>query len=195
LWRHITVWYLPYTNNRINLLNIYALFDRQLFWEQIEARGLLDLDNLIIAGDLNLTIMLEKFGGPLLHLTLWQITSLLFSLHIIWWIMHQILDSNLAQWTCGSRLHFKRLDRFLIIRTFISSKDRIHSWVIFPFLSDHAPIILQLDSSPLKIAYPFKLNSGWLLEAEFNSIVVDVWKDPFSFELCIQHRLFGSSNI
>ena len=62
------------------------------------------------------------------------------------------------------------------------------SWVEFPFISDHAPIILHLDAAPQKIAYPFKLNSNWLLEAESNSLVAEIWKDPlYLSKPCIQH--------
>jgi len=90
----------------------------------------------------------------------------------------------------GSDSISKRLDHFLISDRLISTEDRIRSWVNFPFLLDHAPIIPHLDSSPHKIVYPFKLNSGWLLEEYFNFIVVEVWKDPkYLYEPCVQHRL------
>jgi hypothetical protein len=62
--------------------------------------------------------------------------------------------------------------------------------VELPFLSDHAPIMLHLDSSPNKIDYPFKLNSDWLNEDGFNSIVFVVWPDPlFLSKSCIQLRV------
>jgi hypothetical protein len=40
-----------------------------------------------------------------------------------------------------------------------------------------------------KFHFPFKLNSCWLLETNFSSIVTDVWNDTcFLTESCIQHR-------
>jgi hypothetical protein len=72
----------------------------------------------------------------------------------------------------GSNSISKRLDRFLISEHYISPEEKIRSWVSLPYLSDHASIILQLSSSTRKIAYPFKLNAGWLTETDFNTIVL-----------------------
>jgi hypothetical protein len=48
---------------------------------------------------------------------------------------------------------------------------------------DHAPVLLQLEITPLFKAYPFKLNSQWLLDQDFIDIVQKVWNDPkFLFE-------------
>jgi hypothetical protein len=88
----------------INLLNLYGpCSDRQFFWEKIEARGLLDLDNLIIAGDFNLTTSVGETWGALLPKIHWQITSPHFSLHITWWTCARSFDSYLAQWACGAQ--------------------------------------------------------------------------------------------
>jgi len=46
-----------------------------------------------------------------------------------------------------------------------------HSVVVFPFVSDHTPILLQLDSSTQPKTYPFNFNPHWLLDKEFNSLV------------------------
>jgi hypothetical protein len=79
-------------NKSYNLLNVYGpCSDRQLFWEKIEARGLLDLDNLIIAGDLNLTTSVGEVWGEMLPRMLWQIFSLPCSQHTTWWIMSRLL--------------------------------------------------------------------------------------------------------
>jgi hypothetical protein len=178
-------------NKRINLLNVYSpCSDRHNFWEKVEARGLLDLENLIIAGDLNLTISVgEVWGGSATQDTLADFFTTLFSAHNLVDYAPDILAPTWRNGRMGSDAISKRLDRFLISEHLISTEDRIRTWVDYPFLSDHALIFLQLDSSIHKIAYPFKLNSGWLLEADFNSIVVEVWKDPlYLSEPCIQHR-------
>jgi hypothetical protein len=49
--------------------------------------------------------------------------------------------------------------------------------VAFPFVSDHAPILLQLENTTQPKAYPFKFNSQWLLDKEFNSLVHQLWLD------------------
>jgi hypothetical protein len=41
----------------INLINVYNPYtDRHIFWENLVDRCLLDLENLIIVGDMHLTI-------------------------------------------------------------------------------------------------------------------------------------------
>jgi hypothetical protein len=48
----------------INLLNIYGpCLERKSFWERLEAAGLLSLKNLVLAGDLNLTLMAGESWG------------------------------------------------------------------------------------------------------------------------------------
>jgi hypothetical protein len=71
----------------------------------------------------------------------------------------------------------KRLDRILISEDILNSVGLYRSWVEYPFVSDHAPVLLQLEITPLYKAYPFKLNSQWLYEKDFNSIVHKVWND------------------
>jgi hypothetical protein len=157
----------------------------------VEARGLLDLENLIIAGDMNFTTSVgEVWGASATQDTLEDYFTTLFLAHDLVDYAPDILAPTWRNGRVGSYSISKRLDRFLISEHLVSSEDRIRSWVDFPFLSDHAPIFLHLDSTALRITYPFKLNSGWLLEANFNSIVTEVWKDPlYLTEPCIQHRL------
>jgi hypothetical protein len=52
------------------------------------------------------------------------------------------------------------------------------AWVEYPFISDHALILLQLDLPPLYKAYPFKFNPLWTKENEFILMVQKLWKDP-----------------
>lgn len=51
-------------------------------------------------------------------------------------------------------------------------------WVAFPFVSDHAPNLFQLENMTLPKAYPFKFNSQWLLDKYFNSLVHQRWLEP-----------------
>ena len=47
----------PGFENFFHLLNIYAHYkDRTQFWDKIEDSGLFSVENLVIAGDLNLTL-------------------------------------------------------------------------------------------------------------------------------------------
>jgi hypothetical protein len=52
------------TKKSYNLLNIYGLCsDSQPFWVNLEDKGLLDLHNLIIVGDLNFTTAIGEVWG------------------------------------------------------------------------------------------------------------------------------------
>jgi len=62
--------------------------------------------------------------------------------------------------------------------------------VEYPFFSDHASVLLQLDSSHSPSAHPFKFNSSWLTKSSFNNIVLEVWSDPIYNTISDpQHRL------
>lgn len=84
----------------------------------------------------------------------------------------------------------KRLDRAFVAKYLLRNLCRYHSWVAYPYISDHAPVILPLDGNRQIKNYPFKLNSMWLREDSFSQIVHSVWKDPmFLEEPRIQQRL------
>jgi hypothetical protein len=54
------------------------------------------------------------------------------------------------------------LDRFLVSEDLLLEVRLYRTWVEFPYVSDHAPIILQLENTILQKAYPFKFHSQWL---------------------------------
>jgi hypothetical protein len=59
-----------------------------------------------------------------------------------------------------------------------------------PYISDHAPVLLQFDNNQQKTSYPFKLNSIWLGEGGFSAIVQEVWSSlEFVDESSAQRRL------
>jgi hypothetical protein len=90
----------------------------------------------------------------------------------------------------GDAFIAKRLDRILVAEGLLYAVGRYRSWVELPYISDHAPVIAQLDFTQSRVAYPFKLNPTWLVEQDFNQIVKEVWGDPiFLEELDIQLRL------
>jgi hypothetical protein len=70
------------------------------------------------------------------------------------------------------------LDRFLIAKDYILRVGIYRSWVEYPFISDHAPILLQLEVPPNFKAYPFKLNPQWLLDNDFDMMVQALWNEP-----------------
>jgi hypothetical protein len=78
----------------------------------------------------------------------------------------------------GSSSIEKRLDRFLISEDLLKSSHMARAWVDLTYLSDHTPICFQLGKGKSGTSYPFKFNSAWMLETEFDRIVKTVWTDP-----------------
>jgi hypothetical protein len=90
----------------------------------------------------------------------------------------------------GAHAIAKRLERCIVSEGLLFECGLYRTWVEYPFISDHAPIIFQLDISPKYRPYPFKLNPLWLLEEDYKEIVYQVWKDPkFNSEVGCQRRL------
>jgi endonuclease/exonuclease/phosphatase family metal-dependent hydrolase len=46
----------------------------------------------------------------------------------------------------GDECISKRLDRFLVVESLISTVQKFRTWVEYPFLSDHAPILMEFGS-------------------------------------------------
>jgi hypothetical protein len=69
----------------------------------------------------------------------------------------------------------KRLDRAYVSESLLCDVARYRSWVELPFVSDHAPVILQLDYGYKPVAYPFKFNPTCLQEESFCDLVRVVW--------------------
>jgi hypothetical protein len=62
--------------------------------------------------------------------------------------------------------------------------------VEYSFISDHAPIILQLETVSRYKTYPFKLNPLWVLDKDYKKLFYQVWKDlKYNIELGCQCRL------
>jgi hypothetical protein len=52
------------TKREINLLNIYgSCLQNNIFWNHMANSGLITIKNLVVAGDLNLTVSTEEFWG------------------------------------------------------------------------------------------------------------------------------------
>jgi hypothetical protein len=84
----------------------------------------------------------------------------------------------------------RRLDRFLVAESIVSSSGFPSSWVEFPFVSDHAPVLLQLRFPVLHPSPPFKFNHHWLSVEAYSDLVHLVWRDPcFQTEENPQRRL------
>jgi hypothetical protein len=90
----------------------------------------------------------------------------------------------------GTAAIARRLDRFLVAEAFMISPSPPSSWVEFPFVSDHAPILLNLMPPTRLRPTPFKFNHHWIQSGDYSNLVREVWTDPsFLLEENPQRRI------
>lgn len=166
-------------NRSINLLNVYGpCIGRKDFWQRLDDLGLLAAENLILAGDLNLTTCNNEF---------WGVSALADPLSSFFqqlFYKNGLIDLKppeiLPTWRngrLGSAHISKRLDRFLIAESLLLPSYSSRSWNILPFFSDHSSICLQIGEGRGAKGYPFKFNAQWLKEPSFIKLVNSVWSD------------------
>jgi hypothetical protein len=179
-------------NQEVAFLNVYGpCRDRILFWKRLAASGLLSTPNLILGGDLNITLSSdEHWGGSPLSATDGVFYRDLFSSSNLVDILPSSIVPTWRNGRPGEEAIASRLDRFLISENYMTSAFFPSSWVEYPFYSDHAPILLKLNSPLLSLSIPFKFNHHWLESADYNALVHSVWTDPrFQSESNPQLRL------
>lgn len=128
----------------INILNVYAPYkNRLLFWENLFASEILDVENLLIAGDLNVTLNMDEIWGinkkkdPLAK----RIKNELLSRNFVDILPPQVLPT----WENGrieKAYIAKRLDRFILHASLIDKLGVPFSSIENVFISDHRPILL-----------------------------------------------------
>ena len=159
----------------IRILNIYApCKERKDFWDIIDASGVLSLQNLVVAGDLNFTMFSSKNWGMANSLDpLDGYSQSLFSKYNL----VDIKPSKLLPTWKNKRTRKdgtkKRIDRFLW-HYLLGESVRYRSWNMNSNLSDHILISLQLEGDTTVTNFPFKFNQDWLKDPSFYSMVRDV---------------------
>ena len=99
-----------------NCLNVYASYcDRESFWDFVKLKGLLNLENLLIAGDLNFIVLETEVWGDSSRVDPLEryFTNLMLLSHLV-----DIALARLGPTWCnglvGSVGIGKRLDKFLV---------------------------------------------------------------------------------
>ena len=130
--------------------------------------------NIIIAGDLNITLSQEeKRGGSLVRDPIREIVD---EIILEWDLMDIKPASGKYTWN-NKRLgpgHISaRLDRFMVQDSFLLQGLNISSKIL-PFgVSDHKPILLEMAINKNWGPIPFKFNPLWEKHSDFLQIVAN----------------------
>jgi hypothetical protein len=160
-------------NKNLKLINCYGPYaDRQSFWNTIKNDGILKESNLILGNDLNFTISARETWGnnarsdPL---------DSYFNQMIQGEGLIDIEPINLLPtWRNGRGTQdyvAKRLDHFLISESLVDSGNIFRTWVVNVKISDHMPVVFQMEPTQQKHKVPFKFNLVWLKDPYFASLV------------------------
>jgi hypothetical protein len=146
------------------------------FWDQVEAKGLLDQSDIILVGDSNFSMDLDEVWGVSAQIDpLMNFFRDIFSKHHLVDVMPSEVVPTWHNCGIGDDGTQKRLDRVFAFEALLNDSALYKSWVELPFISDHAPVIFQLDYSIKSVAYPFKFNLAMLKDDSFGDLVRDVW--------------------
>ena len=69
----------------------------------------------------------------------------------------------------------KRLDLFLVSKSLVEGLGRYRMRVDKVRMSNHFPIMMQLDLSKEKVFYPFKFKHSWIHEQGFCDMVLEMY--------------------
>eukprot|EP00253_Pinus_taeda_P005878 PITA_05878 len=163
--------------NILNILNFYGpCRDRAPFWERLFMFEILEMESLLIAGDLNFTLSPNECWGtgrkkdPLSD----RIRMELLNKNLV-----DICPENMGPtWENGRNgLAFiaKRIDRFLIKENIIDNWGLPISSISNVYLSDHKPILLEWRTQQYRKDYYFKFNKSFLEESSFNDEISKIW--------------------
>jgi hypothetical protein len=140
--------------------------------------GFLSDDDLIIGGDLNLTLSSQEVWGKKARIDpLAGFFSQLFTRAGLVDVLPCQLKPTWRNGHLGSEGISKCLDRFLVAENLLEGVCRFRSWVLNANFTDHNPVCLQIVGNVNKHKTPFKFNHAWLLEPDFNFLVRSKWRD------------------
>jgi ribonuclease HI/exonuclease III len=171
------------TGRQVSLFNMYVPVlpnEKKDCWDSL----LLFLnshytENLVIAGDLNVTLSLtEKKGGSIVRDPFREVVEDLMAD----WELEDIPPSNgKFSWTnkrVGPGHIAARLDRFLIQSSFLTLGLRASSKFLPHYTSDHKPIALSIRPCASLGPIPFKFSPLWPAQKDFVILVQRSWETP-----------------
>lgn len=161
------------SNLKISILNVYGPYNnREFFWNNLENSGVFEIQNLIVAKDLNFTLSTAEIWGSTARI---DPLSYFFTIFLKWSKLLDITPIKLGPiWSNGRSSETaisKILNRFILKESMASSLKKYRTWEIKSNSSDHFPIVLPLEYFISKRHYPFKFNNMWIKDEGFCSMV------------------------
>eukprot|EP00253_Pinus_taeda_P011603 PITA_11603 len=162
------------------MFNLYALVlpsEKKHCWDLLQSYLFLhNLENIIIAGDLNVSLAAEeKKGGSLVRdLAREWVEDLILD-----WDLEDIKPTSGKFTWSNKRLgpgHIAaHLDRFLVQSSFLSCCLMATSKILSYYTSDHKPILLELSLDGNLGPIPFRFNSLWIHQEGFQEVAFEAW--------------------
>eukprot|EP00253_Pinus_taeda_P001985 PITA_01985 len=162
------------------MFNLYAPVsptEKKFCWDTLQSFLLLhNPENIIIAGDLNVTLAAEekKGGSPVRDPAREWVEDIMIS-----WDLEDIKSSAGKYTWSNKRLgpnHIAaRLDRFLVQTSFLASGLMASSKILPNCSFDHKPISLELSKDGFLGPIPFRFSPLWIQPEGFHEVVSEVW--------------------
>eukprot|EP00253_Pinus_taeda_P027392 PITA_27392 len=163
----------------LNFLNIYAPCRNRLpFWERLFASEILDIESLLLAGDLNVTLNPKECWGNCRKKD--NLTDRLRMEFISRNLVDVMSERMMPTWDngrLGQAYIAKRIDRFIINASIIAKWGMPFSLIANEFTSDHRPIILEWREMEYRKEYSFKFNRIFLDDNSFIEAISRKWME------------------
>lgn len=171
------------SGQQVSIFNVYAPVlpnEKKICWNSLDSFLLeQNPENIIIAGDLNVTLALdEKKGGSIVRdparewvediMLGWDLEDIKPSSGKFTWSNKRIAPNHIAA----------RLDRFLVHTSFLTCGLMASSKILPNLTSDHKPILLELSLDNNFGPIPFRFSPLWIQQEGFQEVVSESWKKP-----------------
>lgn len=170
------------TTQLISLFNLYVpvlLEEKIICWDSLkDYLQLKDLDNIIIGGDLNVTLaLIEKKGGSIVRDPAREwVEDIMFD-----WELEDIKPTKGKYTWSNKRVgpwHIAaRLDRFLVQSSFLLLGLTPSYSILLHSVSDHKPILLEISLDKNLGPIPFRFNPAWIHDEGYQKLVTKISND------------------
>jgi hypothetical protein len=170
------------TGRQVNLFNLYVLVlleEKIICWDTLKDYLLLnELENIIIGGDLNVTLAAtEKKGGSIVRdparewvediMSDWELEDVKPTKGKYTWSNKRVGPGHIAA----------RLDRFLVHNSFMLPGLTPSSSILPHSVSDNKPILLYISHDKNLRPIHFRFSPAWLHYESFQDLVTKIWNE------------------